>query len=281
MSITRVYGDTDSIFGTGVNPFDEKRMEFIGEYISAHMKEFTDSYNVHDNKFKMRIEKSADTFLMLDKKKCYIMHVVKEYKETTTGGKWKDLDEWEVTGFEKSDISELSNRRFVDMLKIICMSKRDKKIDVFKEIHFWLKDWKAELRSKKVPLLDLCPAVKASKPFDEYGRPKKDGSIGSIPIHVRAAKYSNNELNMNFYPGDKIPYLYVKGRVDVIAVPEEWNYDDLEENGFSVDYETMYKKQVLTKMVLVCKMLGFKLSEVLSGARQARLDSYSRPMHLV
>jgi DNA polymerase elongation subunit (family B) len=274
MSITRVYGDTDSLFGTGVDPFNEKKMEFIGEYISSHMKEFTDKYNVHDNKFKMRIEKSADAFLMLDKKKCYIMHAVKEYKETLTGGKWKDLDEWEVTGFEKSDISELSNRNFVEMLKMICKAKRDKSIDVFREIHVGLKKWKVELRSKLVPLLDLCPTVAPSKPFNQYGRPNKDGKIGSIPIYVRAAVYSNANLGTNFYPGDKIPYLYVRGKTDVIAVPEEWNYDDLEEAGYSVDYDTMYKKQVLVKMDLVCKMLGFKVKEVLSGARQIRLDSY-------
>jgi DNA polymerase elongation subunit (family B) len=266
-----IYGDTDSVYAGGIDPRNERLIEFIGEWVSEEMWRLCKKYNVKKNLFKFRAEASYDSFFMLDRQKAYAGRKIRVFKETVSGGQWRTVNKFSMTGFEKSDISKFGNKMFKILIEQVCLSATHD-FNLWNWTSKFIRKIKYDIDNNKVSLSDLSPATKLERPINTYGRAKIDGTKGSIPIQVQAASYSNEFLYTRYIPGDKIPYLYVKAKnTNVIALPEGWTYKDIEENGIKLDYYTMYKKQIVKKFKPVMDLFGFKMKDLEKGVKQVGL----------
>ena len=298
-----LYGDTDSAFLSGIDPFNEKLMEFVGEWLTDDLKYFCKKYNT-ENKFKLRPDKSFASFIQVvipgedrGKKKNYAGFVVKELKEKVGGSTWKDTFDFETTGFEKSDISKVGMDLFLDILKRVCVHRvrtRYPKLaqahpeirggeDIESELMTLVSKAKEKYTSEAFSLQNIATAIRATKPLDQYGkstettRGDKTYTLKkSIPAHIRAAMWSNAHLGTGFDSGDKIPWIYVINNhgTDVVAIDEEWNYDILKENNLRVDYQAMWEKEVVGKIESIVLTIGLNLTEILTGMKKQSIDQW-------
>ena len=198
---------------------------------------------------------------MADKKKCYAGHKIREFKETAAGGKWLVVDHFEMTGFEKSDISEIGNKAFEQMIEQICLSARHD-FDLYGWISKHIKAMRAKITRLDIDLKDLCPTTR-------WGQ----SHYKTIPIAVKAAMYSNEHLGTDFGVGDKIPYIYVyKDKTKVIALPEDWGVKEVAAAGYLIDKKMMFEKQIQNKFEPILSILGYDVVEMLKGMKQTRID---------
>lgn len=268
-----LYGDTDSCYITNIDPHDTELIMYIGSWISKEMDGFCAKYNV-ENYFKLRAEKLFDSFFMFDVKKKYAGHCIYEYKEVVGGGTWKKVDKFEMVGLEKSDISEIGNRAVEDVIKKSCeFASNMSRNELYDWIGAYIREKRSFVYSKKFNVVDICPTKKLTKSIDKYGKTTKTGKKSGIQIHARAADFSNKNLGTSFVSGDKIPILYVNGKItNVIAVPEDYGFRELSEHGFEMDCRKMFKKQIIQKLEPVVTILGWKIEDVIRGIKQLTID---------
>jgi DNA polymerase elongation subunit (family B) len=302
-AIKRIYGDTDSLFLKGIDPFDEKLMEFVGEWISKNMDGFCKKYNAI-NRFKIRPDKSFASFIQVvipgtdkGKKKNYAGFIVKELKEKVGGSVWKDTFDFETTGFEKSDISKVGMDIFLEILKKVCLHRVRTRypklledhpeikggIDIEGELMDYVRKMKKKYMMMKFSLFDIATTIQITKPLDQYGKTMEtirgDKVISKrkgIPAHARAAMWSNKHLKTSFDSGDKIPWVYVRNNkgTDVIAVDEDWTYEYLEDREIRVDLNAMWNKEIVDKINSIVLTIGLNLIEVLTGMKKQSIDKW-------
>jgi DNA polymerase elongation subunit (family B) len=270
VKIVVIYGDTDSTYPSGIPPKNERLMEFVGEWVSDKLDSVCKKYNVKENLFVFRVEKSYDQFFLQRQKKKYSGHKVREYKETISGSVWKRVDKFEMVGHEKSDISIFGNEMFEKLQQQICLSAIHD-FDLWSWIAKFVKYCRKEI--KKRPVFEICPTNKASRPFDTYGK-MKGGKLTGVHYYVHGAKHSNKHLGTSYVPGMKIPTLYVKHPdTHVIALPEDWDKDELKDAGYEIDYSTIFKKQIIKKFREPVEVLGYKMENIVKGRRPVSVDA--------
>ena len=270
--IIRIYGDTDSCYLYGIDPFDEYMMEYVGKKCSNHLGTICKKFNVKENLFIFRAEDSYSSFFLQEAKKKYSGIKVRSYKETVKGGEWRKINnKFVMVGHEKSDISIYGNECFSNLQEQICLSALHD-FDIRNYTRSLMNEAKKNIYNRKIPLYKLCPSKKAERDFDTYGGTKKDGSRKGVPIHITAAICSNNHLGTRFVRKDKIPYLYVKCKFSyVIALPDDWTYEELKEHKIYIDVRRIYDKEIRTKFKPPLRVLGYNIEDIESGKKQMTL----------
>jgi hypothetical protein len=303
--IYRAYGDTDSIKITGIPPWQKRMIEFVGEFITKKMVSFCDKYNVKENLFLIRPEDAFDSFFlsMLGEKekekgrrKSYAGHEVLEYKEKVGGAEWREVDSFHVTGFERSEISTVGMEIFLDLIKMICKSVQGPNTtgpwgkvkppeSLFEDLTKYMQETKKKYVSGQYKLYDMCSVIKATQNLNEYGRIKEvDTKYGKIkvreavPAQIKAAEWSNEFLKTRFGKWDKIPWIYVKSvpvrfrKTAVVAVQDDWTFDNLREFKIVLDFEKMFDKEIINKIEPVLMTIGYSVTDIVTGTRQGALD---------
>jgi hypothetical protein len=113
-----------------------------------------------------------------------------------------DDENWEETGcnFARSETPEPLAKIEIELIKMKLKHQDDKMVDRLKEMI-------KELPDKKPSELALVKPL--NKKISEYGKPKKDGTIGSVPFHITAMKRSHDEFGLELKLKEKYGILLV------------------------------------------------------------------------
>ncbi|MEM2896494.1 MAG: DNA polymerase domain-containing protein, partial [Candidatus Bathyarchaeia archaeon] len=219
-----LYGDTDSVFVE----MDESKIDKLSKTI----------------KEKLGLEIKADKVY----ERVLFTEAKKRYGGLLLNG---SLD---IVGLEvvRGDWSEASRAVQEKVLELILKEKTPKGAIEF------VRQYIADLNSKKVPLKDLIIWKSISKPIEEYE---------VRAPHIEAAKKLVKE-GWEMVPGDKIGYVIVKGPGKLFEKAKPYIFTSLDE----IDCEYYIKNQILPAALRILSIFNVNENELV-GSRQLRLDS--------
>lgn len=276
-----LYGDTDSIFIKSKIPFSNGSKEEIDkalrdiEYITEEINKVYDSLlgerNV-DHWIELGVEKIADVYVSIGKKKKYIMHKV-----------WEDgeyIDKTYASGFEvkRSDTSDFAFK-VQDQLFDAIGHKATKR-----ELEKLVRGFVNEMKSVDPYKIGIPKQI--AKPFHLYKvtNPWLEGAI-----------YSNKYLNGTFSAGAKPRLLYIKRVkmgfpptsricIDINTKVEYVKYIDVvgkdgkmvkeRIDGFEIDWDTMIDKNIIDKVDDVLELFGISPGYLKTGMRERKLSDW-------
>jgi DNA polymerase elongation subunit (family B) len=195
------------------------------------------------------------------KKKRYIGRLV--WKEGKTHDESKHGLLVDVVGFEsrRSDTSKFT-KSFQKELFLRILKEQSKK-----EIFDFINDQISKFRD--LPIVDIAMPKSFSKGFDEY----LGGSANSI--FIKAAKWSNLNMNYDFGGGSKGLFIYTKRpSVPNGVVFMRGDEEKLDVAGVMVDYNLMIEKTVYDKVSTMFEALGLDREELETGLRQCSLSEW-------
>lgn len=240
-----IYGDTDSIFvifDENLTPEEtikeaEKALKVVNKKIVEKCKEFYPE--MEKCTMKLNMEKVFRTYVMGDSKKRYagIVH-------------WKDgyiVDEIYARGFEvirkdtPKPCQKILKKGFREVLEGVSYSEviNNSKDRMFEAI-------------KVNTLFDLGYSKTINKDLDKY---KANAQ------HVRAAKYSNANLNTNFTRMKTPRVLYVKRTpqgmppTDVVAIEDTLTREKLLKMGFEFDWNKYFEKYIFNHLNKILEVI--------------------------
>lgn len=229
------YADTDSVFVTPLNSKEEAEElhKQINEYYDVYFKE---KHGLEKHYFVMEYEDYVPSALFTGVKKRYILK--------TGENKYK------IRGFEvrRSNVPKLA-REVQEKVLIDIVEGKDKKY-----IKKYLSEVKDKFTNNKVNIDDIGNPMGIKKNIEEYTK--------TMPIHVRAAKYSNEYLNRNFGADDKVKLYYILRvpqkypKTDVIALESG---DEIPE-GFILDMKKHKEKCVDNLTDPIFEALGWNMN---------------------
>lgn len=230
-----LYCDTDSNFIKFPDEFTEEECiekgKELAQYINDNVGEFAKQFGVTEHTLAVDFEKLYRNYLLMAKKR-YVGHVV-----------WKDGekdDAIQMIGVDakRSDSSTISKSLQKDLFKMIL--KEESKENIVN----YIEDIINNIKSK--PYTDIAIPVKFEKGLDEY--------MTNIP-RVRAAKWSNRNINTNYGAGNKVLMVYTKEEPDCICFEENYQLEDI---NVKIDYEKMIDKLVIMKVRKIFDAIGWK-----------------------
>jgi DNA polymerase I len=258
-----IYGDTDSCF-VQLPPVSEEETIAIAESLE---KELNASYagfskeilNADLNYFSIKFEKIYRTFFQGGAKKRYAGHLV-----------WKEgqqVDKIDITGFEmkRSDSSQITRQVQEEVLEMILKGGGKE------EVKRYLPDVLTFYRSGR------CPLEKAGIPSG-INKSLKDYVVKDA--HGRAAEYSNRYLGTDFKRGSKPKRIYIRRTFDPEKYPETdvlaFEYpDQVPQDMFEIDWETMLEKTIKAPIVRIFDALGWDWDEFdPAKSRKTTLDMF-------
>ena len=238
-----VYGDTDSVFiEMGDKTIDD--INKLNEEINVYFRKYFLDFGVapENNIFKLEFEKIYKTVLF--KRKADGTGAKKKYAGRII---WEDgdvVDKFSVVGFEsrRSDSPQVGRDLIKNVLKMICYGKPKEEIDTY------ITEFKKKIYD--FPPEQIAFPMGITKPLLSYK---------NLPIHVRASKLANEKHNAQIQSGDKIKYLYVLGKNNVIAFKaDKWLWA-----GYEIDYNKMIIRIVDMKIGPLYEGLGWKYDYII------------------
>lgn len=223
-----LYGDTDSLF---FKAKDEDEAKEVIRKINESYDDFVKRYGINKHYFCLEYEKFYDCIFFGRSKKRY---AGKYYN----GKKY----EYDIVGFEsrRSDTPEVGRNIQRKLFSLIL--ERASKDEIKNFINKSIKEVErlCDEEPEKVGL-----PITITKNLYSYNK--------NMPIHVRAAIFSNKYLNENIKGGDKIKYAYViNPRTDVVAFKTKFP------KGFKVDKKQMVERIVFMKIRNILEALGWE-----------------------
>ena len=277
-----LYGDTDSIMIKGLEAITDGKLiceiaDYISQFMTTKYDRFcVDTFNTDqgNHALKIRSEKIDKRFLMAPK------------KDQEEGGKkryarlpWYELsgeDEWleyketeiQVTGFEskRSNVSRIGRDTQKKVMEFMLWGKSKA---IIRQYVLKVKD---AFLSGKIDIDKIAFNVSLTDDISEYSAVKEKKPRTSWPPHVRAAQWGIENLHQNWQSGDKVKWIYVAKSparlppTDVLAIDSP---DSLK--GFTLDYESLYKKQIKENLVSILKAAGWSYDDVIQGASMSTL----------
>jgi len=176
---------------------------------------------------------------------------------------WEDKkqvnNEIKFTGFEsrRSDSSRISRRIQYEVVNMILNGvDKQKIIDKIKRVD-------EDIRSKKIPTIDIGFPKGISKPIKDYGKTKTDKKTGKkvrtgIPPVVAGSIYSNNYLGTRFNVGSKPMWIYIKKVPFGYPSTRVLSFDgDDVPKDFIIDYDIMIEKVLKSNLEEILLASGF------------------------
>lgn len=171
---------------------------------------------------------------------------------------WKDSDEVEISGYEsvRSNTPTIAAKFQELIINMIINGKTEQQVqDIYKKFK------KAYVTGKFKPS-DICLNVRVTKDKTEYKAFQKGQKI---PQHLRAIDYSRANLNLNWLIGDKVRFVFVKKVKDGLENTDVVGFQQDEDlAGFTIDYEYMFNKTVVSIMESIISLYGVKSTDMLN-----------------
>ena len=241
-----IYGDTDSIF-VEIKDHTKDDLENLSKTITKEIGVWVKKeFNCSKNTLEMEFEKIYSSLIFLANdgkefasKKRYAAHMT-----------WKDgkkIDKINIVGFEsvRSDSPAVVRKFQAELFELILRHKdKDKTIEFINNFRKKFYVYKNELG---IPV----------------GISKSAESYKNLPIHIRAAKTSNERHNTNFRKGSRFKLVYIKKQPlefnkfeNVIAfkasIPE----------GYEIDYDKMYDRLITKKIKMLFTCLKWNMEGI-------------------
>jgi len=253
-----IYGDTDSVMFQ-LKEFDIEKLMKLEDEMNDSFDEFADQFGAKDNHvFKVELEKVYERFLQSGSKKRYAgIYKWKEGKIRTESIE----DRMDIKGYEvrRSNSTKITQKIQKQILMLLLTGE---KIDVVREI---IMNVRQQIYNGELDKEIAIPCGLSSKAYK-----------GTIPIHARAAAFSNEHLGKNFKYGDRPYWWYVKG---VKGVPEtnvialEWT-DNPSDYGIVIDYDKMVERALKGPLTPIIETMGLSWDEIISGQEQSSLEEF-------
>jgi len=204
IGLTVIAGDTDSVIVNGFKTREEykKANEEANKYLNENLKK---EFPEFDGDIKLEFAKVYSKIMFIGKKKKYFGALKWEEKtgETKNCGECYYCktygvcyDIFEIKGFEaiRSNTPNFVEDFQIELMYMILFSDKEK-TDKF------IYDFIKEITLENYTLEDLAIPVGIGKNLNSYK--------GNSP-HIRGAKWSNKNLNIEFFTGDKVYMLWIK-----------------------------------------------------------------------
>jgi DNA polymerase elongation subunit (family B) len=253
-----VAGDTDSVMVLAKTSDFLAEGRELEEIITDSFGAFAAGMGISHHTFTLEFEKNYEWAFFSPKRGNSQEGAKKKYAGMVNWKKGKHLEEskLDVKGFEyvRSDSAEVTQSVQGALLTHVLSGAITKEsINDILAAHMGL------IVQDNFEYFMMPKGIK--KPLHKYGRILKSGKRGAVPIHVRAAEYSNQFLGTEFGPGDKPCYLMIAGvtntnkypPTDVIAVERGMTLPP----EFVVDLQVMREKTVLDKVDEILQSVGY------------------------
>ena len=243
-----IYGDTDGLFikiKEDVNPKD------LVKEINKYYSEFCKQFGVTKHVFDIEYEKFYKSFMINSKKR---------YAGMLTFKKGKEVDEFDVKGFEvrRSDSSRFTRNLQKEILKMILNDEEKSKVKEYvqKEVK--------KFKNKKYQYEDIAiPRGLTNEPH----------KYKTTSPWIRGCIYAQNYLNLKFKIGDKARLLYIKQMPPRLPSTYELCFFSNHEvpKGITIDWNKMIEKSVNMKLERIFEAVGWDVDEML-GRNKSLLE---------
>jgi len=240
-----IYGDTDSCFvETGLTDLNEilivkdKLLKITNEGYNKFVQDKGGEKNEwisneYKGIFKNVFFSSKKGDIKTGAKKRYAGWLVHDGK--------KEINYFDVSGFEivKSNFNKFGKQIQEELLKMILDNKTKK------ECKEYINKKKEEIYG--ISINDIAIPTMINRPIDTYIKKT---------FHVEAAKWSNENLNMNIQPGDSIKYIYakIKDKPDTKRIA----YKDIPPKDLIINWEKMIEITIDNKTSPIFAALGWE-----------------------
>lgn len=235
-----VYGDTDSIF-IDMNNKEIQDLSNLAKLITDEINEWCNKeFNTVQNTLELQFEKVFDTLIFVGEEGEEAAK--KRYAGRITWKEGKIVDDINIMGFEakRSDSPKVIREFQKNLFELVLKGHSKEEIDAFVD------EFNKKFNSMHEEIGIPC------------GISKTD--YKNVPIHIRAAKLSNERHGTKFSQGDKIKYIYVKKQPDRFKEFENViAYKTKIPEGYEIDYERMHERLIQKKIDTVYVTLGWKV----------------------
>jgi len=248
-----IYGDTDSVFvETGDREMDlDKELELYHAQLKIDLKE---KYRIEDSSIQLNFDKQYESLILIAKKS-YTGHVV-----NIEGKKTDDIYARGLEFIKKNTFSfaSVKQKELVDLLL-------HRKIQTAEECIEWRKQTKYEFNIKDFTKEELTLTQKVGKPIKEY-------TGKTLPLHVRLAKVLQDKTNQVF-TNVEIDYIITdnvgeaKGMNGVLS--EDFTGD------FARDYYWTNKTQPILERITEVAFPGIEIFE--PKIKKIRMKKETKP----
>ncbi len=238
-----VYGDTDSVM------------------IDAETKNLDKAHKISQDVSEFITEKLPGR-LILEPEKIYRSFLILTKKRYAGWAFEKSGDEWEekidMKGIEtvRRDWPSIVSKTMEEVIDIIL-----KEGDINKAIEH-VQTVAERLSKGDVPLEELAVVKSITKRLDRY-----DGVLPHIEL---AKKIKRRDPANPPSPGDRIPYVIIKGNQMLSKRVEHPDY--IKEKGLDVDSSYYINSQLLPPLERIFEVIGVDKQELLGGGRQKTMD---------
>lgn len=263
------YGDTDSIFiNAGLTSNKEicmKMAEFVKFLNKCYVEVLGKQLKTKKVYLEMKHEKIYRTFFMIKAKGTDKVAKKRYAGRLVWNDKKGDMDEPDITGFDRSDMSRVGNTIIKQVLEMAVYER-------VAEIIPYLKDEVTKIKTGFYPLADIATAKGISKPLELYGNQD----------WIRAARWTNEfshlwDAQTNYGSGSKPKFIYMDpmkipgqfSRIEIIALDEN---DSLPSHLIAaIDWKITIEKTIGEKVSQILDALGLRWETVISKQKVNRL----------
>ena len=257
----------------------EKLLVGISYYVTGKLnelyKKYNELFNVKNNYLSIKPEHISSVYFTVNRKSSDIV-AKKRYAERIKIEFVEDkpikVDKVEIKGFVKSNMSEVGNKCFEDVLNFTCVEESDEVVR--QNISKYVMEILDNIRQSKYKFLDLCKREGMNQQIDTYENEE----------HVRAARWANENAKYwggmaNYGKGSTVKYIYVipskipkpYSRTDVVAVDNN-NYIP-EQFMEYVNKTKLMNKTVLEPLSEIFAGMGIKVKYLKTGKMEKKLWS--------
>ncbi|MFP4045828.1 MAG: family B DNA polymerase [Candidatus Aenigmatarchaeota archaeon] len=237
-----VYGDTDSVMVRA----DTKNLDEAHQMAADICDYVTDEL---PGRLILEPEKVYRSFLILTKKR------YAGWAHEPSGDGWEDKIDMKGIETVRRDWPEIVSNTMSEVIDIIL-----KEGDINKAIDH-VKEVVDKIANREVPLEKLQVVKGITKKLDNYD--------GVLP-HIEMAKRMKNRNPSNPpTPGDRLPYVIIKGNQMLSKRAEHPDY--IKEKGLESDSEYYINSQLLPPLERIFNVIGVDKEEILGNGRQTSL----------
>lgn len=249
-----LYADTDGIYYQ-IDDIDVDYINRILKLLNDTYDDFVKQFGITSHTLEIEFEKIyRRAFFGLTKKR-YAAHVI--YKDG------REVDEVQIMGFEqrRSDSAQFSRNLQKELFDMLL--RQDKTKD---EVVRYVGDQIDRIRKGNFKFTEIGLPKGINKDLSEYGKIVVENGVNvgfkGVPAHVRGAKYSKQNLNIELTNKPKMLYISKMSDdyppTDVLCFDE----DNQVPPGTEINAELTLNKLVKDKIESIFQALGWRMSEL-------------------
>ena len=258
-----LYADTDSNFVQMKKEDTIDSMNKVTELLNQSFDYFAGSLGIKKHNFEIEFQAIYRKIMFGTAKKRYSGHLI--WKEGQT------VDKISSIGFEvrRSDSSKLTKNMQTRVFEMVLKEDKTKE-----EVTRYIGELIDKIRKGDYKLTEIGIPKGISKDLSDYGNKILTDGVGnithtsSVPVNIRAARYSEQVLNIQLSSKPKMIYIsklpsglpteFEGKKVDAICFDNEYQIP----SGVIVDVETMLDKLIRAKLEAVFDALNWSMKDL-------------------